>query len=171
MDDLTASRCFVPIGPDNLDEDRTSAAGASTAVSVAEILERVELSQHLPLFEAEELTDVTVLCRMLARPEQLRAALKELGIAKMGQREKVIAALKEHQQLLGATSADTCVHACTGRDAPFLFSAAHRLLAHNRRRNGVQLLHRCIESVQVRAGGIISCRSYKCLHCMGILVV
>ena len=60
-----------------------------------ELLESVGLLQLYPLFEEEEMTDSSTLVQMLPRPEQLREALKEVGVGKIGQREKIVAALKE----------------------------------------------------------------------------
>jgi hypothetical protein len=56
------------------------------------------MSQHLPLFEEEELTDVATLLLMLKQPAQLREALKELG------GRTYLTRLPSH--------AAVCIHAC-----------------------------------------------------------
>ena len=84
----TISLCGVPAGP-------AAGAAAANADDMRELLESIGLPQLHPLFEEEEMTDSSVLVQMLPRPEQLREALKEVGVGKIGQREKIVAALKE----------------------------------------------------------------------------
>ena len=83
----TISLCGVPAGP--------AAGAAANADDMRELLESIGLPQLHPLFEEEEMTDSSVLVQMLPRPEQLRQALKEVGVRKVGQREKIVAALKD----------------------------------------------------------------------------
>ena len=73
----------------------SSAANDAASDDMRELLESVGLLQLYPLFEEEEMTDSSTLVQMLPRPEQLREALKEVGVGKIGQREKIVAALKE----------------------------------------------------------------------------
>jgi hypothetical protein len=73
-------------------------AGGVSAGELATLLERVGMSQHLPLFEEEELTDVATLLLMLKQPAQLREALKELG------GRTYLTRLPSH--------AAVCIHAC-----------------------------------------------------------
>ena len=109
----TISLCGVP------DDESSAALSGGSSASLADLLERAALSDHLVLFEEEEMTDVGVLLRMLARPEQLRAALKELGVSKMGNRERIIAALKEEAAKASEKGTEAAkgvtVHACTWR--------------------------------------------------------
>ena len=52
---------------------------------------------------------------------------------------------------IGCTVVRLCglvrVHACTGRDAAYLFSSIHRVLSQNNLRSGVRLLHRHVEAL------------------------
>ena len=144
-----------------------------------ELLESVGLLQLYGLFEDEEMTDSDILVQMISQPEQLREALKEVGVSRIGQREKIVAALKQKGAETGGTSGQnairvtvryTHVHAtdlviacvlfsiekgtlapqaCTGHNASYIFSVVHRVLTHNSMRKGVQLLHRQIENIEL----------------------
>ena len=138
----TISLCGVPAGP-------AAGAAAANADDMRELLESIGLPQLHPLFEEEEMTDSSVLVQMLPRPEQLRQALKEVGVRKVGQREKIVAALKDMPSPGASAASDVRVCACTGHSASYIFSAVHRVLTHNSVRKGVQLLHRRMEEVGV----------------------
>jgi predicted RNA methylase len=110
------------------------------------LLDRIGLSHCYPMFADEELTDVTKLCKMLSRLDELRDALREIGVVKIGQRERIITALKEHS--MRDKPPDITVTAVTGHDAAYIFSAAHRILSHNDLRSAVHLIHRRVEAVK-----------------------
>ena len=63
------------------------------AEHVAALLDGLGLSQYLACFEEEEMTDVALLRDIGARPEALRSILKELGVAKIGHRERLVNAV------------------------------------------------------------------------------
>jgi len=63
------------------------------AEHVAALLDGLGLSQYLGCFEEEEMTDVALLRDIGARPEALRSILKELGVAKIGHRERLVNAV------------------------------------------------------------------------------
>jgi trans-2-enoyl-CoA reductase len=69
-----------------------SAPPPVTASSVAELLAGLGLGQYEAAFEAEEL-DLETLRAAALRPDELRETLKELGLKKLGHREKIMAAL------------------------------------------------------------------------------
>jgi hypothetical protein len=141
----TISLCGVPTsgasGPDADQDD------------MRELLESVGLQQLYPLFEEEEMTDSATLIQMLPRPEELREALKEVGVGKIGQREKIVAALKEKATRGGSAAvnpeSEVRVAAVTGHNASYIFSVVHRVLTHNSVRKGCQLLHRRLEDTEV----------------------
>ena len=143
----TISLCGVP----------ASGGGASASDAdkddMRELLESVGLQQLYPLFEEEEMTDSATLIQMLPRPEELREALKDVGVGKIGQREKIVAALKEKAASGGAAAAspesEVRVTAVTGHNASYIFSVVHRVLTHNSVRKGCQLLHRRLEDADV----------------------
>lgn len=93
----TISLCGVPSSAG----DATDRANQN---DMRELLESVGLLQLYELFEDEEMTDSATLVQMLPQPEQLREALKEVGVSKIGQREKIVAALKEKGAETGGTS-------------------------------------------------------------------
>jgi hypothetical protein len=84
----TISLCGVP-------SSASDATGRANQNDMRELLESVGLLQLYELFEDEEMTDSATLVQMLPQPEQLREALKEVGVSKIGQREKIVAVLKE----------------------------------------------------------------------------
>ena len=51
------------------------------------------LQQYYGCFVDEELTDLAVLRDLAARPDALRSVLKEIGVSKIGHREKLVNAL------------------------------------------------------------------------------
>jgi hypothetical protein len=157
----TISLCGVP----------ATAAGACGSGSekddMREVLESVGLQQLHPLFEEEEMTDSATLIQMLPRPEELREALKEVGVGKIGQREKIIAALKDRAASgkSAAASPESEVHvtAVTGHNANYIFSVVHRVLTHNSVRKGVQILHRRLEDAEVVEVSVSN--PPACAHC------
>ena len=109
-----------------------------------------KVRRHPTTFVRCDQIDRGLLLRQMAgRVEDLRDALKEIGVSKIGQRERIIAALKELNA--AATPPEINVSAITAHDAPYLFSAAHRVLAQNNLRGGVNLIHRRIETVRCTA--------------------
>lgn len=120
----TISLCGVP-------SFACDVAGGANRNDMRELLESVGLLQLYDLFEDEEMTDSATLVQMLPQPEQLREALKEVGVAKIGQREKIVAALKEKGTGSAGTSkrndVRVTVRYCHGRSsdlnmAYFLFA-------------------------------------------------
>lgn len=93
----TISLCGVPSSVG----DAVSRANQN---DMRELLESVGLLQLYELFEDEEMTDSATLVQMLPQVEQLREALKEVGVSKIGQREKIVAALKDKGAATGETS-------------------------------------------------------------------
>jgi hypothetical protein len=98
----TVSLCGVPFSAGD-------AAGATNRNDMRELLESVGLLQLYGLFEDEEMTDSDILVQMISQPEQLREALKEVGVSRIGQREKIVAALKQKGAETGGTSGQNAI--------------------------------------------------------------
>ena len=76
------------------DESRHKGATAGLEIaSVSALLSSLELTQYVDTFVEEEFT-LEVLRESAQRPDELRATLKELGMKKLGHREKLITALR-----------------------------------------------------------------------------
>lgn len=69
-------------------------AAATTTISVRELLHQLGLSVYLPLFQAEALDDMALL-KSIANRGELRETLSELGISKIGHREKILKSVLE----------------------------------------------------------------------------
>ena len=111
----TISLCGVP-------STAADASDGKNCNDMRDLLESVGLLQLYGLFEDEEMTDSATLLQMLPQPEQLREVLKEVGVSKIGQREKIVAALKEKGAETGAGSRENEVRV-TVRDTHHIATA------------------------------------------------
>lgn len=57
--------------------------------SVQDLLRGLGLAEYYPAFEAEAMTDLALLADMAGDPRGLRDSLKEIGVLKMGHRERI----------------------------------------------------------------------------------
>lgn len=101
--------------------------------------------------------------KKLGHRERIVAALKEHAAAHQsmastggggggdGTPDSTADCTSKTSQTVGAGAQDDVVvvrvHACTGRDAAYLFSSIHRVLSQNNLRSGVRLLHRHVEAL------------------------
>ena len=72
---------------------REGATADLEITSVSALLSSLGLAQYADAFHEEEFT-LEVLRESAQRPDELRATLKELGMKKLGHREKLITALR-----------------------------------------------------------------------------
>jgi hypothetical protein len=73
-------------------------SSARMAGHVSALLNELELPQYLGCFEEEDLTEVSLLRDIARRPDALRSILKEIGVAKIGHRERLVNAVLASQQ-------------------------------------------------------------------------
>ena len=60
---------------------------------VSRLLNELGMPQYLACFEEEELTEVSLLRNIGRRPDALRTILKEIGVSKIGHRERLVNAV------------------------------------------------------------------------------
>ena len=60
---------------------------------VSRLLNELSMPQYLACFEEEELTEVSLLRNIGRRPDALRTILKEIGVSKIGHRERLVNAV------------------------------------------------------------------------------
>jgi len=68
----------------------------SEHLDIDTFLKKLSLAEHIPLFKSEQI-DFNLLVEMSSDELALRETLKELGVSKIGPREKIITELRKHQ--------------------------------------------------------------------------
>lgn len=93
----TATGTGTDIGED---DDEGSVAQGKQRERLRVFLSQIELEKFLPQFEREELCDLDMLVRLcIDDRKEFKRTLSEVGISKIGQREKLIFALLEQEAL------------------------------------------------------------------------
>lgn len=100
-----ASETTATTGVISTSSSSVISSSAQSSGEIALFLRNLEMENLLPRFIEEELTDVQLLVKMCLRDKkEFKETLKEMGISKIGYRERLIRALLEEHDVFQETS-------------------------------------------------------------------